>query len=86
MDKKAGLLLLSYMFSGEDVPRMDAGPQMTPSADGKGLLLTHTDDIFTFSCEDETNCLWTMMDIKLKNFVTWHKMFTVPESFYTSDC
>ena len=52
--------------------------KMTPTADGKGLLLSQDNSIFSFNCVSETNCAWTKTDIQLKIKRRYHVMLTVP--------
>ena len=52
--------------------------KMTPTADGKGLLLSQDNSIFSFNCVSETNCAWKKTDIELKIKRQFHVMLTVP--------
>ena len=51
---------------------------MTPTADGKGLLMSDGNALYSFQCISDTNCFWTTTDIRLKIERTDHIMLTVP--------
>ena len=64
---------------------MESGSKMTTTGNGKGLLMTHEDKIYSFDCDSATSCFWTEKETKLKISREDHLMFTVPTSV-VDDC
>merc|ERR1712223_120636 len=76
----------TWQLCSQDFPTvMDASPMMTPTADGKGLLLSKDHSVYSFICQSETSCWFTTTDIQLKIRSRSHLMFTVPTSLL-SEC
>ena len=64
-----------------DLPTdMYYGSKMSPTADGKGLLLSYEKSIYEFNCQTETNCWFTETDIELQISRIFHLMFQVPST------
>ena len=61
------------------------GPRMTPTADGKGLLMTFEKGVYGFQCTSANNCYWTKKDYELQISRTDHLFLTVPSSL-VEDC
>jgi len=53
-------------------------PQMTPTQNGDGVLLTHRENIFKLDCTNTTSCLWKKEPNSLQIVRINHLMFTVP--------
>jgi len=75
----------TWQLCSQDLPTGMYEPRMTPTADGKGLLLSFEHSIYSFICQSETSCWFTTTDIQLKIKRTEHLMFTVPSSLL-SEC
>jgi len=57
------------------------GPNMQPTMDGKGLLMTHYQDFYKWQCESAENCFWTYEESYQPKVPRKGGMFlTVPES------
>jgi len=75
----------TWQLCSQDLPTGMYEPRMTPTADGKGLLLSFEHSIYSFICQSETSCWFTTTDIQLKIRRRSHLMFTVPTSLL-SEC
>jgi len=76
----------TWQLCSQNLPtEMKYGPQMTPTADGKGLVLSHEHSVYSFICQSETNCWFTTTDIELKIERSHHLMLQVPSSLL-SEC
>merc|ERR1712019_99654 len=50
----------TWQLCSQNLPtEMKYGPSMTPTADGKGLLLSYWNSVYSFICQSETNCWFT---------------------------
>ena len=59
---------------------MDWRPAMTKTGDGQGLLLTYNKGVYSFFCENATNCYWKSKPYSLEIERPFHVMFRVPAS------
>ena len=74
-------------FSGKNLPVSMYGPRMTPTGNGRGMIMSYQDKIFSFHCESRTNCYWNTKETRLDIRRTWHIMLTVPSTLVENcDC
>ena len=74
-------------FPGKDLPEYMYGAKMTPTGDGRGLLMTYEKSIQSFLCKSQTNCYWAKEEIELEISRRYHVMLTVPASLVDNcDC
>ena len=60
---------------------------MTTTGNGKGLLMTYENEIYSFNCDSQTTCFWIQEEIELKKYRRDHLMITVPASLVDNcDC
>merc|ERR1719221_1462486 len=69
-----------WILTSKNLPTYMFGAKMTTSGNGKGLLMTYEDKIYSFDCDSPTTCFWTEEETKLKIRRHTHLMFTVPTS------
>ena len=60
-------------------------PRMTPTADGKGLLMTYEKGVYGFHCTSANDCHWTKKNYELQISREQHLFLTVPSSL-VEDC
>ena len=61
------------------------GPKMSPTGDGKGLLMSYDRGVYSFFCQTANNCFWKEENYQLKTSRTKHLMMTIP-SHFMEDC
>jgi len=69
----------------QDLPTRMFGSRMTPTADGKGLLLSYLNSVYSFVCQSETSCMFAPTEIQLQIERKNHLMLQVPSSLL-SEC
>ena len=60
------------------------GAKITPTGDGKGLLMTYHKAIYSFKCKSKTNCQWIKKESELEIEREDHIMLSVPASLVDS--
>jgi len=75
----------TWQLCSQDLPTEMNGSRMTPTADGKGLLLSNIKSIYSFICQSPTSCMFAPTDIQLKIGRSYHLMLQVPSSLL-SEC
>jgi len=75
----------TWQLCSQDLPTEMNGSRMTPTADGKGLLLSNIKSIYSFICQSPTSCMFAPTDIQLKIWRGYHLMLQVPSSLL-SEC
>ena len=64
---------------------MTYGPQIAATADGKGLIMSYYESLYSFDCDtyktEETRCYWSKVNYELKTRRHDHIMIPVPSSF-----
>ena len=51
---------------------------MTPTKDGKGLILSYFTELYSFRCDAPNQCYWLNAGYELKMNRFWHIMMNVP--------
>lgn len=60
---------------------------MTPTGDGKSLVMTYQRGIYSFHCKSRTNCYWNTTEYELEISREAHIMMTIPSSLVENcDC
>ena len=59
---------------------LNFGPKMSQTIDGKGLLMTHLNDVYSFVCNNPNDCYWKTENYQLEIPRTFHIMMNVPTS------
>jgi hypothetical protein len=70
-----------WQSCSEDLPVwMDYGPQMTHTANKKGLLMTHRQGIYSFHCRSSSDCYWKKESYELETSREYPVLIMVPSS------
>ena len=77
--------LIILFITGKELPIEMWGPKMTPTADGKGLLMTYEKGVYGFHCTSANDCYWTKKDYELQISGISHLFMTLPSSL-VEDC
>jgi len=75
----------TWQLCSQDLPTRMFGSRMTPTADGKGLLLSYLNSVYSFVCQSETSCMFAPTEIQLQIERKNHLMLQVPSSLL-SEC
>ena len=74
--------------TGKKLPvAMKYSSKMTTTANGRGLIISYEQGIYSFECKSQQNCFWTKEEIELQISRRSHMMITVPSTLVDNcDC
>ena len=73
-------ILILVNISAAKLPKaMRWGPRMSPTPDGKSVILTHEKKIYRLNCQKGRQCTWETLPNELQIYRTEHIQLTVPK-------
>ena len=60
---------------------------MATTGNGRGLIISHDKELYSFKCKSQQNCFWTKEETELQISRDDHMMITVPSTLVDNcDC
>ena len=72
-------ILILVNISAAKLPKKMYGPRMSPTPDGKSVILTYGKKIYRLICQKGRQCTWETLPNELQISRTSHIQLTVPK-------
>ena len=73
------LILILANISAAKLPKAMGYPRMSPTLDGKSVILTQGKNIYRLNCQKGCQCTWETLPNELQISRTYHIQLTVPK-------
>ena len=74
-------ILILVNISAAKLPKAMGDARMSPTPDGKSVILTHEKKIYRLNCQKGRQCTWETLPNELQISRTAHIQLTVPKVF-----